>query len=94
MKATKDVTDFKQEKAYYYMRNGILHKKVTVDLAVELSWTEEEAVKNDIAKSPYAKQEVLEKHWDLHARLNNKPIQDGIELADKRISELSKRYGK
>lgn len=93
MNITKDIADFRQERAYYYMRNGILHKKVTVDLAMELSWSEEEAVKNDLVKTPYAKQDVFAKHWDLHARLNEKPIQDGIELADKRIKELSREYG-
>ena len=78
-------------KIYYYMRNGLLHRKYPVDEAVELSENEVLSVKNEFAKAPFNKQEILERQWELQVKLNHKKILDGVEEVNRRI-EADKKY--
>lgn len=80
-------------KTYYYMRNGLLHRKYPVDEAVELSENEVLVVKNEFAKAPFNKQEILERQWELQVNLNGKKILDGVEEVNRRIEEARKYYG-
>lgn len=53
-------------KDYFYLRNGILHRKYTVDEAVKVSKDEEARILGEMSRYPYAKQEVYDKYWSLY----------------------------
>lgn len=72
-------------KPYWYIRNGLLHIRYTVDRCIELSEWETERIKSEIADST-DKQKVLEKHWKTLTDYVGKPIiMDGIAEIDRRI---------
>lgn len=80
-------------KPYYYMRNGLLHVRYTVDRCVELSKTEENQIKTELDGKPEQKQNILGKHWNLLTVMVQKPIlTDGIKAGEDRMTELSKKY--
>lgn len=77
-------------KPYYYMRNGVLHARYTVDRAVELSESEEKEIKEKITLEPYNKQEILSKLWNLLTVYVGKPIIfDGIKAGEEKMKELT-----
>lgn len=81
-------------KPYYYLRNGLLHVRHTVDRAVNLSNDEVMRVKEELNKDPARKQQILGREWNLQTVMNGKPIiMDGIKAAEKRMDELSSRFG-
>ena len=81
-------------KPYYYLRNGLLHVRHTVDRAVNLSKDEEMRVKEELNKAPAQKQQILGREWNLQTVMNEKPIiMDGIKAAEKRMNVLSSRFG-
>lgn len=77
-------------KPYYYMRNGVLHARYTVDRAVELSESEEKELKDKITLEPYNKQDILAKSWNLLTVYVGKPILfDGIKAGEEKMKELT-----
>lgn len=75
-------------KPYYYMRNGLLHVRYTVDRCVELTPSEVAKLKVDITANPENKQTILENMWNfLTLSVERKIIQDGIAELEKRIKE-------
>lgn len=73
-------------KPYYYLRNGLLHVRYTVDRCVELSSTEIAQVKLDLTASPADKQGVLAKAWNFFTVTVGKAIiMDGIAELENRI---------
>ena len=81
-------------KPYYYLRNGLLHVRHTVDRAVGLSKDEEMRIKEELNKDPVQKQQILGREWNLQTVMNEKPvIMDGIKAAEGRMDELSGRFG-
>ena len=73
-------------KPYYYLRNGILHVRYTVDRGIELSLPEEERLKAKVTENPSSKQEILFNEWNFQTKCVCKPIiLDGISEIDKRI---------
>ena len=81
-------------KPYYYLRNGLLHVRHTVDRAVGLSKDEEMRVKEELNKAPAYKQQILGREWNLQTVMNEKPvIMDGIKAAEGRMYELSGKFG-
>lgn len=73
-------------KPYYYLRNGVLHTRYTVDRCVELSPSEVAKLKVDLTASPYDKQNILSKAWNFFTVTVGKPIiMDGIAELEKRI---------
>lgn len=107
LKKIKDSTDRKQcyveersiingevaIKPYYYMRNGLLHTRYTVDRCVELSKDEESRIKEEITACPQNKQIILAKYWNLLTVMVKKTIIfDGIRKGDERIAELKRKY--
>lgn len=75
-------------KPYYYLRNGLLHVRYTVDRCMELSSVEATRVKMDLADRPYDKQGVLEKAWNFYSNTVGKDIiMDGIAELEKRMKE-------
>ena len=76
-------------KPYYYLRNGALHARYTVDRAIELSSTESAKLKVDLTTGN--KQEVLGKAWNFFENTVEKPIiEDGIALVDERFKGAEK----
>ena len=81
-------------KPYYYLRNGLLHARYTVDRAVNLSKDKETRVKEELDKNPVYKQQILGKEWNLQTVMNERPvIMDGIKAAEERMDELSIKFG-
>ena len=81
-------------KPYYYLRNGLLHVRHTVDRAVDLSKDEEMRIKEELTEAPAEKQQILGREWNLQTVMNEKPvIMDGIKAAEERIKILSSRFG-
>ena len=81
-------------KPYYYLRNGLLHVRHTVDRAVDLSKDEEMRIKEELTKDPAQKQQILGREWNLQTVMNEKPIiMDGIKAAEERMDVLSSRFG-
>lgn len=81
-------------KPYYYLRNGFLHVKHTVDRAVGLSKDEVMRIKEELTKAPAQKQQILGREWNLQTVMNEKPvITDGIKAAEERMNVLSSRFG-
>ena len=75
-------------KPYYYMRNGLLHVRYTVDRCVELTPSEVAKLKVDITANPDKKQTILEEMWNfLTLSVERKIIHDGIAEMERRIKE-------
>lgn len=76
-------------KPYYYLRNGLLHVRYTVDRCVELSPSEAEMLKEKIADKPFDKQAILSEGWSFFTKCVKKTIiQDGIQEFEKRLKDL------
>ena len=81
-------------KPYYYLRNGLLHVRHTVDRAVDLSKDEALRIKAELDSDPANKQQILGREWNLQTVMNEKPIlTDGIKAGEDRMKELSSKFG-
>ena len=73
-------------KPYYYLRNGLLHARYTVDRCIELSLSEIERIKAKVTENPSSKQEIFLNEWNFQTECVGKPvIFDGIAEIDRRI---------
>lgn len=73
-------------KPYYYMRNGLLHVRYTVDRCVELSESEEKRIKEELAEEPFNKQAIFSRQWNFLTQYVGKAVHhDGIALCSERI---------
>lgn len=73
-------------KPYYYLRNGKLHVRYTVDRCINLSPSEVAKLKVDMTASPSDKQSVLERAWSFFTVTVGKIIiMDGIAELEKQI---------
>ena len=52
-----------KSKEYFYLRSGKLHRVIPTDFAVDLSEDEDRRLKEDIAKDPSNKVEILSVFW-------------------------------
>ena len=52
-----------KNKEYFYLRSGKLHRVVPTDFAVDLSGDEDRRLKDDIARNPGGKAEILSVFW-------------------------------
>lgn len=78
-------------KPYYFLRNGVLHVRYTVDRCVKLSPTESARLKVDLTASPQDKQSVLAKAWNFFTVTVGKDIiLDGIAELERQIKEFKK----
>ena len=78
-------------KPYYYMRNGLLHVRYTVDRCVELTPSEVTKLKVDITANPEKKQTILEEMWNLlTVSVERNIIHDGIAEMERRIKEYAR----
>lgn len=79
-------------KPYYYMRNGVLHARYTVDRAVELSESEEKEIKEKLSLEPFNKQEILAKSWNLLTVYVGKTIfYDGIKAGLDKMTRMTQK---
>ena len=53
----------RKNKEYFYLRSGKLHRVIPTDFAVDLSEDEDRRLKEDIAKNPSSKAEILCGFW-------------------------------
>ena len=80
-------------KPYYYLRNGLLHVRFTVDRCIKLSSDEEARIKAQLEGKPEQKQNILGKEWNLLTQFVGKAIlNDGVMEGDKRTKEMTKEY--
>ena len=80
-------------KPYYYLRNGLLHVRFTVDRCVKLSPDEEVRIKAQLEGKPEQKQNILGKEWNLLTQFAGKAIlNNGVMEGDKRTKEMTKEY--
>lgn len=80
-------------KPYYYMRNGLLHVRYTVDRCIKLSKVEELKIKEEMSMRLALKQDILSSHWDFLTRFAEKEIcQYGLAESYKRSQELAQKY--
>jgi hypothetical protein len=72
---------------YWYLRNGLLHVRCTVDRCIRLSPSEEKKLKEEITANPSCKQDMLEHNW--------KFLTDyvGKEIVNDGIAEAERQYG-
>lgn len=69
---------------YWYLRDGLLHVRYTVDRCVRLSPSEEKKVKAEITMNPAYKQDVLEQNWKfLTDCVSKEIINDGMAEAER-----------
>lgn len=52
-----------KNREYFYLRSGKLHRVVPTDFAVDLSKDEDRRLKEDIARNPSSKAEMLSDFW-------------------------------
>ena len=75
-------------KPYYYLRNGYIHVRYTVDRCMRLSEAEVTDLKNKMSADPANKQGALEKAWSFFSNAVGKDvIMDGIAELEKHIKE-------
>ena len=91
----KKMFDFKTESVekstYYYLRNGILHKKITTDFAMELSESETVNAKKELTDKPWDKQGILENLWFFFEKTVGKKVyKNGISLAKERSEKMTR----
>ena len=80
-------------KPYYYLRNGLLHVRFTVDKCVKLSTDEEARIKAQLEGKPEQKQNILGKEWNLLTQFAGRTIlNDGVMEGDKRTKEMTKEH--
>lgn len=73
-------------KPYYYVRNGLLHVRYTVDRCLELSENEERRLHAQMTDNPSDKQGVLAREWQFQSGMVGKAvIYDGIAETDRRV---------
>ena len=80
-------------KPYYYLRNGLLHVRFTVDRCVKLSPDEETRIKAQLEGKPEQKQNILDKEWNFLTQFVGKAIlNDGVIEGYKKTKEMTKEY--
>lgn len=52
-----------KNKEYFYLRSGKLHRVIPTDFAVDLSEDEDRRLKEEIAKNPSCKAQILSGFW-------------------------------
>lgn len=78
-------------KPYFYLRNGLLHVRYTVDRCMKLSATEVAGLKVSLTASPADKQDILKKAWNFFTNAVGKEIiMDGIAELERQIKEFKK----
>lgn len=71
-----------KNKEYFYLRSGKLHRVVPTDFAVDLSGDEDRRLKEDIARNPGSKAEILSGFWSFLTRTVGKKSYNFDEFMD------------
>ncbi len=71
-----------KSKEYFYLRSGKLHCVIPTDFAVDLSEDEDRRLKEDIAKNPSSKPEILCGFWTFLTKTVGKKSYNFDEFMD------------
>ena len=71
-----------KNKEYFYLRSGKLHRVIPTDFAVDLSKDEDRRLKEDIAKYPSNKAEILSDFWAFMTKTVGKKSYNFDEFMD------------
>ena len=71
-----------KSKEYFYLRSGKLHRVIPTDFAVDLSEDEDRRLKEDIAKNPSNKVEILSVFWSFLTKTVGKKSYNFDEFMD------------
>lgn len=73
-------------KPYFYLRNGYIHIRYTVDRCMKLSPSEVQELKEKITRDPSHKQDTLVDRWKFYSDCVGKEvIMDGIKELEKNM---------
>ena len=80
-------------KPYLYVRNKMLHVRFTSDKCVALTESEERELYRRLTEHPEKKQEILAEFWSMTANTIERPVYDGIQVADRIMDEKRQSNG-
>ena len=80
-------------KPYLYVRNKMLHVRFTIDKCIALTDTEEKELYKRLSEHPEKKQEILAEYWSVTANMIERPIYDGIKVADRFMDKKRQNNG-
>jgi hypothetical protein len=80
-------------KPYLYIRNKNLHVRFTCDKCVELTDAELSTLYKRLNEHPESKQDIFAEVWSVVANLNERPVKDGIKVADRLMDEKRQSDG-
>lgn len=80
-------------KPYFYIRNKHLHVKFASDKCIELTESELNALYKKLTEHPEKKQDIFEETWSVVANLDNRPLLDGVRVADKFMEDKRLKDG-
>lgn len=80
-------------KPYLYVRNKMLHVRFTSDKCVALTKAEESELYRRLTEHPEKKQEILAEFWSMTASMIERPVYDGIQVADRLMDEKRQSNG-
>lgn len=80
-------------KPYLYVRNKMLHVRFTSDKCVALTESEESELYRRLTEHPEKKQEILAEFWSMTADMIERPVYDGIQVADRIMDEKRQSNG-
>ena len=72
----------RKNKEYFYLRSKKLHRVIPTDFAVDLSENEDRRLKDEIAKSPSSKVEILSVFWSFLTKTVGKKPYNFDEFMD------------
>lgn len=76
-------------KPYYYIRNGVIHNRYTLDDCMELSKKEANELYEAITNDPLRKQEILEQAYKKFLEAGEKEVLDSVL----RMNDMQKEFG-
>lgn len=80
-------------KPYLYVRNKMLHVRFTADKCIALTEAEEKELYKRLTERPEKKQEILAEYWSVTANMIERPLYDGIKVADRLMDKKRQSNG-
>ena len=80
-------------KPYLYVRNKMLHVRFTSDKCVALTESEESELYRRLTEHPEKKQEIFAEFWSMITSMIERPVYDGIQVADRIMDEKRQSNG-
>lgn len=80
-------------KPYFYIRNKFLHVRYTSDKCVQLTDAELSELYRRLTEHPENKQGIFEEVWSFVAHTAERPLYDGVRIADKIVEDKRAENG-